>query len=57
MAVGRTFSVKTVHHPAHKLKLILQAEIDKVRVDENAVGWDEGCVVRKEEGGGDRVSG
>ena len=48
-----TFGVQAVHHPANELQLILQAEVDEVGIDENAVGGHERSVVREEERGGD----
>jgi hypothetical protein len=33
MAIWRTFCHQTVHHPLHQLDLILDREIDEVRID------------------------
>ena len=49
-----TFCVQTVHHAADKLELILEAEVDKVRVDEHAVRRHKRGILGQEHGGGRR---
>ncbi len=48
-----TFCVQAVHHPADELQLVLQAKVDKVRVNEDLVRRCESCVVCEEERGRD----
>lgn len=48
-----TLGEQAVHHASDELELVLQAEVDKVCVDEDAVGRDEGVVVLQEQRGGD----
>lgn len=43
-----TFSVEAVHHAANKLQFVLQAEVDEVGVDEDAVWRNKGGVVLQE---------
>lgn len=50
---GPTFCVEAVHHASDELNLILQGEVDEVRVNEDAIGWREGLVVREKERGSD----
>lgn len=51
MSTVRTFGVETVHHSANEFKLILQTEVDEVGVDEDAVWWTKGSIMRQEQGG------
>ena len=51
--VQLTFCVKTIHHTADKLQLVLETKVDEVRIDEHSVWGHEGGVVLKEEGRGD----
>ena len=44
--------VQTIHHSLHQVNLVLDAKVDKVRVDENVVRWFERGVVLAEERGG-----
>ena len=45
-----TFSKQTIHHAANELQLVLQTEIDEVRVDEYAVRRNEGVIMLQEHG-------
>lgn len=40
-----TLGHEAVHHSLHELNLVLDGEIDEIRVDEDAVGRTEGGVV------------
>lgn len=50
--VSLAFCVKTVHHGADKLQLVLQTEVDEVGINKDAVWGYQGGVVRQEQGGG-----
>lgn len=47
---GQTLSVQAVHHALHELDLVLQREVDKVRVNDNSVRRPERRVVLEEHG-------
>lgn len=44
-----TFGHQAVHHPLDQLYLVLNGEIDEIRIDQNAVWGAEVRVVRQEE--------
>lgn len=40
-----TLCIQTVHHPAYEFQFVLQAKVNEICVDENAVWRNEGIVV------------
>lgn len=49
---GGALGVQAVHHRGEKLKLMPHRVRQEIGIDEHGVGWDQGGVVLKEEGGG-----
>lgn len=47
---GDGFGVEAVHHPLNELDFILEAEVNKVGIHQNAVGRSQGGIVLKEHG-------
>jgi len=47
-----TLGVEAVHHAADEVELVLQAEVDEIGVDENAIGRYQGGIVCEEKGRG-----
>ena len=43
-----TLCIEAVHHTADELELVLQAEVDEIRVNENTIWRYEGVIVLKE---------
>lgn len=52
----RTLGVEDVHHGLDNVDAVLEAEVDEVGVDDDAVRRDEGLVVREEERGGHGIT-
>ena len=52
-----TFSVQAVHHAADELQLVLKAEVDEIRVNQNPVRWYESRVMLQEKRGGNLRTG
>ena len=51
------FRHQAIHHSLDELDLVLYGKVDKVGVDQDAVGRAEGGVVGEEEGGRERGAG
>lgn len=47
------FGVEGIHHGFEEGKLALDCVREKIGIDEDGIGWNEGGVVLEEEGGGD----
>lgn len=45
----RTLCEQTIHHAADKFELVLEAEVDKVGIDEDAVRRYKGVVMLQEQ--------
>ena len=48
---GGALGVQAVHHALDEIDFVPDGEVDKVCIDEDAIGWSELCVVLEEQGG------